>query len=161
LFHLPIVTLVDEPGFMIGPEAENAATIMYGTSVVLAAQTCVVPWATVLVRKTFGVAGAAHFSENCYVLAWPSAESGALPVEGGVAVAFGKEIAAAENPEKRRLELEVQFRAAQTPFPRGEQLAVHELIDPKETRPFLCEWMETVQPLLPALLGETRFSFKP
>ena len=113
------------------------------------------------VRKTFGVAGAAHFAPDGYVLAWPSAESGALPLEGGVAVAFGKEIAAAADPERKRRELESQFKKMQSPFPRGEHLAVHDLIDPKETRPFLCDWIETIQPLLPSLVGTTSFSFKP
>ena len=83
-FHIPILTLQDQPGFMIGPEAEQAATIRYGTAFVLAAATCVVPWAVVMIRKNFGVAGAGHFAPNNYVLAWPSAESGALPIEGGV-----------------------------------------------------------------------------
>ena len=97
-FHIPIVTLQDEPGFMIGPEAEAAATIRYGTAFVLAAATCVVPWATVMIRKNFGVAGAGHFAPDNYVLAWPSVESGALPIEGGVAVAYRREIEAAADP---------------------------------------------------------------
>jgi acetyl-CoA carboxylase carboxyltransferase component len=67
-FHIPIVTLQDEPGFMIGPEAEAAATIRYGTAFVLAAATCVVPWAVVMIRKNFGVAGAGHFAPDNYVL---------------------------------------------------------------------------------------------
>jgi acetyl-CoA carboxylase carboxyltransferase component len=70
---------------MIGPDAEAAATILHGTSAVLAASTCVTPWAAVMIRRTFGVAGAAHYSPDNYVLAWPSAESGALPIEGGIA----------------------------------------------------------------------------
>ena len=76
-FHLPIVNFTDEPGFMIGPDAEKDGTIKYGTSAVAAAVMSVVPWATVVVKKAFGVAAAAHFSENGYVLAWPSAEMGA------------------------------------------------------------------------------------
>ena len=66
-----------------------------------------VPWASVIVRKVFGVAGAAHFAPDSYVLSWPSAETGTLPVEGGVAIAFKKEIEeSAENPEEKRKELE-------------------------------------------------------
>ena len=63
------------------------------------------PWATVMIRKSFGVAAAAHFGPDPYVLAWPSAESGALPLEGGVAVAFAKEIAAAGDPEAKEKKL--------------------------------------------------------
>lgn len=160
-FHLPIVTFVDEPGFMIGLEAERAATIRYGTAAVLRAAGCRVPWATVIVRRVFGVAGAAHFGPDAYVLAWPSAEQGALPVEGGVAVAFGREIAAAPDPEARRRELEEALAARQSPFPRAESFAVHDLIDPRETRPALCDWIARIQPLLPHLLGPAGFPYRP
>jgi acetyl-CoA carboxylase carboxyltransferase component len=160
-FHLPIVSLVDEPGFMIGAEAERAGTIRYGTAAVLAVADCSVPWASVVVRKSFGVASAAHYGPDAYVLAWPSAEVGALPVEGGVAVAFGREIAAADDPEARRAELEEAMAARQSPFPRAEAFAVHDLIDPRETRPRLCDWIGWVQPLLPALLGPTKFPMRP
>ncbi len=141
-FGLPVVSLVDEPGFMIGPDAEEAATIRHGTVAVMAAATSRVPWASVIIRKAFGVAAAAHFGPNAYVLAWPSAEMGALPIEGGVAVAFGRDIAAAEDPEARRAELEAQFAAGLSPFPRAESFSLHEVIDPRETRPFLCRWLD-------------------
>ena len=56
-FNIPIVSLVDEPGFLIGPEAESQATILYGTEAVLAVTESTVPWSTVMIRKSFGVAG--------------------------------------------------------------------------------------------------------
>lgn len=160
-FHLPIVNFVDEPGFMIGLEAERAATIRHGTTAVLAAASATVPWASVIVRKVFGVAGAAHFGPDAHVLAWPSAEQGALPLEGGVAVAFGREIAAAEDPDARRLELEEEFAARQSPFPRAESFAVHDLIDPRETRPRLCAWVDRIQTRLKHHLGPSRFPYRP
>jgi len=160
-FHLPIVALVDEPGFMIGSKAEREATIRHGARTVLTAAMTTVPWASVMVRRSFGVAQAAHYGPEPFVLAWPSAESGPLPVEGGVAVAFHREIAAAEDPDAKRRELEEMLAARQSPFPRGEALAVHELIDPRETRPMLCRWIDRVQPLLPPLLGRRGFSLRP
>jgi len=87
------------------------------------------------------------------VLAWPSAELGAVPAEGGVAVAFGREIAAAADPEARRKELETEMAARQTPAARAESFSMHDLIDPRETRPALCDWIARVQPLLPGLIG--------
>lgn len=160
-FHLPIVTFVDEPGFMIGSKAEQEATIRHGARTVLTASLTRVPWASVMVRKSFGVAQAAHYGPEPYVLAWPSAESGPLPVEGGVAVAFRREIEAAPDPEARRRELEQQLAARQSPFPRAEALSVHELIDPRETRPRLCRWIDRVQPLLEPLKGRTGFPVRP
>jgi acetyl-CoA carboxylase carboxyltransferase component len=82
------------------------------------------------------------------VLSWPSAESGALPIEGGVAVAYRREIAAAADPEAKRAELEEAFAARRSPFPRAESFSVHDLIDPRETRSRLCRWVERVWPLL-------------
>ena len=144
-FNIPILTVVDEPGFLIGKKAEEEATILYGTEAVLAAADSSVPWCSLLVRKSFGVAAAAHFGEDPYVLAWPSSEAGALPLEGGVAVAFGKEIARAKNPEKKRKEIEEKLAKSQSPFPRAEAFSVHEIIDPKDTRKYLCSWISRVQ----------------
>ncbi|MEM9255287.1 MAG: carboxyl transferase domain-containing protein [Pseudomonadota bacterium] len=161
VFSLPIVSFVDEPGFMIGSQAEREATIRHGANAVLTASLTTVPWASVIVRRSFGVAQAAHYGPGAFVLAWPSAESGPLPVEGGVAVAFHRDIAAAENPDARRKELEDAFAAKQSPFPRAEALSVHDLIDPRDTRSQLCRWIDRIQPLLPSLLGPSCFAIRP
>jgi len=161
MFHIPIVNFVDQPGFMIGPEAERAGTIRFGMAAVAAAVQAPVPWAFIQVHKGFGVATAAHFGDNAYVLSWPSVESGALPLEGGVAVAFHREIAAAEDPDAKRREIEERLRQARSPFARAESFSVHELIDPRETRPVLCEWIDWIQPQLEMLPGEVRFPMRP
>ena len=160
-FHLPIVSLADEPGFMIGPEAERSATIRYGTATLFAIMQSTIPWATVMVRKTFGVAGAAHFGPYGHTLAWPSAESGALPLEGGVAVAFRREIAAAPDPEAKRRELEEQLASRRSPYARAEGFGVSDLIDPRTTRPALCNWIEWIQPHLEQHLGPRSYTVRP
>jgi len=160
-FHVPIVNFIDQPGFMIGPEAERAGTIRFGMAAVAAAAQAKVPWASIQIHKAFGVASAAHYAPGAYVLAWPSAESGALPVEGGVAVAFHREIAMAADPDGKRVELESRLKTARSPFPRAESFAVHELIDPRETRPALCQWVEWIQPQLASLAGPTTFPIRP
>ena len=160
-FHMPIISLVDEPGFMIGADAEQAGTIRFGTAAVLAAAGASVPWASVLVRKVHGVAAVAHFGPDAYVVAWPSAEMGALPVEGGVAVAFGRAIAQADDPATERERLEAEMLARQSPEHRAETFTIHEMIDPRDTRPILCEWIERSQPLLPHLAGPRHFAVRP
>jgi acetyl-CoA carboxylase carboxyltransferase component len=160
-FHLPVLAFVDEPGFMVGREAESAATIRFGAEALFAVVQSTVPWASVIVRKSYGVAAAAHFAPEATVLAWPSAEAGALPVEGGVAVAFRREIAAAPDPETHRRELEERFAAARSPFPRAEAFGVNDLIDPRTTRPVLCDWLESIQPRLRAHLGERSHAVRP
>ncbi len=141
-FNVPVLSFVDEPGFMIGPDSEKAGTIRHGTAAISSLMQSKVPWGSVIVRKVYGVAGAAHFAPDGYVLSWPSAESGTLPVEGGVAIAFKKEIENADNPEQKRKELEEVLSKRSSPFPRSENFSVHELIDPRETRPKLISWLE-------------------
>ena len=160
-FHLPIVCFVDEPGFMIGSAAEKEGTIRDGTAAVLAAACSTVPWASVVVRRSFGVAQAAHYGADPYVIAWPSAEMGALPVEGGVAVAYHKEIAAAADPDAKRKELEEQLARTQTPMPRAQSFSMHDVVDPAKTRLTLCDWLEWVEPTLKNLLGPTSFTLRP
>jgi acetyl-CoA carboxylase carboxyltransferase component len=160
-FHLPIVSFVDEPGFMIGPEAEQAATIRYGTATLFAIMQSTVPWASVIVRKVYGVAGAAHFGPGGMVFAWPSAESGALPLEGGVAVAYRREIAAAPDPEAKRRELEEQLASRRSPYARAEVFGVHDLIDPRHTRPVLCEWIDWICPQLQLHRGPRAYTIRP
>ncbi len=141
-FHLPVLSFVDEPGFMIGPDSESAGTIRFGTEAISAVMQSRVPWASIQVNKAFGVAAQAHFGPQAYVLSWPSAKTGALPVEGGVAVAFSREIAASPNPEQRQRELEDLLATSQSPFPKSEGFSVHELVDPRETRPKLAAWLD-------------------
>ncbi|MEM1231391.1 MAG: carboxyl transferase domain-containing protein, partial [Pseudomonadota bacterium] len=142
-------------------EAEAAGTIRYGMAAVAAACQATVPWASIQVHKGFGVATAAHYGDDAYVLSWPSAQNGPLPVEGGVAVAYRREIAAAADPDAKRRELEAQLRGARSPFPAAESFAVHDLIDPRETRPCLCRWIEWIQPKLDTLTGPVMFSMRP
>jgi acetyl-CoA carboxylase carboxyltransferase component len=115
----------------------------------------------VIVRKSYGVAAAAHFAPEGTVFAWPSAEGGALPIEGGVAVAFRREIASAPDPEARRRELEQQFASARSPFARAEAFGVHDLLDPRETRARLCDWLDSVSLALAAHVGPRRYALRP
>jgi len=161
-FGLPIVSFVDEPGFAIGPEAERAGTIRYGMEALFAAVQSSVPWFAVLVRKSFGVAQGIHYGPGATVVAWPSAESGALPVEGGVALAYKREIEAAPDPDARRRELEDEIAAAQSVFPRAEDFGVHDLIDPRRTRPMLCDWLDEIEPRLASRpLGPRSYTMRP
>ncbi len=161
VFHLPMLNFVDEPGFMIGPDAEREGTVRAGASAVLAVALSTIPWASIMVRKSMGLGAAAHYAPGVYILSWPSAESGALPVEGGVAVAFAKEIATSADPAATRARLEDEFSARRSPFPRAEALAVHDLIDPRETRSKLCDWLEMSWPLLSHQLGPISFTYRP
>ncbi len=107
-FHLPVVNLVDVPGFLIGKQAEIQGTIRHGSRALAALYQAEVPWCSVLVRRAFGVAGAAHANHTRlrYRYAWPSGDWGSLPVEGGIEAAYRAELAAAEDPGKLRAQIE-------------------------------------------------------
>ena len=89
-FHIPLVFLVDVPGFLVGREAEAAATLREGMRSVYVGLQATVPIFTVVIRKCYGMAGMGTTDKNGLDLkiAWPSAEWGSLPIEGGVAAAF-------------------------------------------------------------------------
>jgi acetyl-CoA carboxylase carboxyltransferase component len=78
-----------------------------------------------------------------------------------VAIAFGREIAAAPDPEARRRELEQAFAADRSPFEQAEAFGVNDLIDPRRTRPALCDWIDWIQPTLAEHLGPRSHSIRP
>lgn len=163
-FHIPIVFLVDVPGFMVGLQAEMAATLREGMRCVHAAMQATVPMLTVVIRKCYGMAGMATCDKNGLDLkiGWPSAEWGSLPIEGGVAAAFRREIEAAPEPAKREREIEEELRALASPFRTAEAFAVEEIIDPRETRPYLCHFIEAAQGRLRTTLGpKPRYGVRP
>ena len=141
-FHLPVVHLVDIPGFIIGLEAEKAGTIRHGARALAAVYQAAVPWCSILVRKAFGVAGAAHTNHARlhYRYAWPSGDWGSLPVEGGIEAAYRAELEATADPEKLRVEIETRLNRVRSPFRVAEAFGVEEIIDPRDTRRLLCEF---------------------
>jgi acetyl-CoA carboxylase carboxyltransferase component len=141
-FHLPVVHLVDVPGFVIGTEAEKAGTIRHGVRALAAIYQAGVPWCSIIVRKVFGVAGAGHTPHTRlhYRYAWPSGDWGSLPVEGGIEAAYRAELDAAPDREKLRGEIEERLNRYRSPFRTAETFNVEEIIDPRDTRPLLCEF---------------------
>jgi len=149
-FHLPVVHFVDIPGFLIGLEAEQAATIRHGAKVMSAIYQATVPWCSILVRKVFGVAGAAHSNaaRMRYRYAWPSGDWGSIPLEGGVEAAYRSDIAASPDPKAALEAITARLEAVRSPFRTAEAFGVEEIIDPRETRPLLCEFVGHAQRLL-------------
>lgn len=160
-FHLPVVHLVDNPGFVIGSEAERAATIRHGSRALAAVYQATVPWCSVLVRKAFGVAGAAHSAAHRfqYRYAWPSGDWGSLPVEGGVEAAYRSDLEQSEDPEGLLAEITERLNRVRSPFRTAEAFLVEEIIDPRETRPLLCEFANLAAPL--RTTGPSGFGYRP
>jgi acetyl-CoA carboxylase carboxyltransferase component len=149
-FHLPVVNFVDIPGFVIGTAAERAGTIRRGARGLFATAQASVPWVSILVRKVYGVAGAGHGDGSRLNLrfAWPSGNWGSLPMAGGLEAAYRRELEAAEDPAALREEIAARLEAVTSPFRTAERFSVEEIIDPRDTRPILCDWAERAHELV-------------
>ncbi len=141
-FHLPVVHLVDQPGIVIGVEAERAATIRHSARALAAVYQAQVPWCSIILRRVFGVGGAAHSDHTrvAFRAAWPSGDWGSLPLEGGIEAAYRAELDAAPDRARLRAEIDERMNAIRSPFRTAGAFGVEEIIDPRDTRPFLCEF---------------------
>ena len=160
-FHLPVVYLMDCPGFMIGLEAEKAATIRHGVRAMAAVNQTTVPWCTIIIRNAFGIAGVVHQPANRFSMryAWPSASWGSLPLEGGIEAAYRAEIDAADDPRAKQQEIEDRLNKLRSPFRSAEKFWVEEVINPVKTRSLLCEFARLAEPL--RMAGPTRLAMRP
>ena len=163
-FHLPMVSLVDEPGFMIGPEAEQSATIRYGTAVIFALMQCTVPLGC---RSSFARSTAlpviAHFGPGGMVFAlavgreWrPAAGRGSR----GSPTGERSPPRQTRRPSAGRSKKRSPANAQSTPEPRA--LPVHDMIDPRHTRPVAVRLeVDWIQPQLSAHTGPRAYTIRP
>ena len=141
-FRLPIVHLVDIPGFMIGPVAEQTGTIRKGARTLAAVYRASVPVCAVIMRKCFGVAGAAHMNPEGFRerFAWPTGDWGSIPPEGGIEAAYRRDLDEAEDREALLADISARLEALRSPFRTAEAFGVEEIVDPAETRARLCDF---------------------
>lgn len=162
-FHLPVVNLVDNPGFLIGVQAEHEGTVRLGSRALMACLQASVPWVSIIIRRCYGVAGAGHGNSDRLNLryAWPSADWGSLPIEGGVQAAYRREIEASDDPDARRKEIEDELEQYRSPLRTAEAFGIEEVIDPRDTRALLCDWVEQAYEIIPTNLGPKSRTARP
>lgn len=166
LFHVPILNLIDNPGFAVGLEHEIASTIRKGGEWMVAFAQVSVPIFTVLMRRSFGVAGnnyATPQSRPSVRVVWPAADVGGIPPEGGIEAAYKRQLAESEDPEALRAELMARIESARGPLGPLSRFQMEEMIDPRDTRQFICEWVETAYKVVsqPAQLVPRALQFRP
>jgi acetyl/propionyl-CoA carboxylase alpha subunit/acetyl-CoA carboxylase carboxyltransferase component len=166
LFHLPILNLVDNPGFAVGLEHETAGTIRKGGQWMVAFAQVGVPIFTVLMRRSFGVAGnnfATPQSRPSVRVAWPAADVGGIPPEGGIEAAYRRQLAEAADPAALRAELNARIESARGPLGPLSRFQIEEIIDPRDTRLLVCEWVDTAYKVAsqPGRLGPRALQFRP
>ncbi|MGO9453336.1 MAG: carboxyl transferase domain-containing protein [Candidatus Binataceae bacterium] len=166
LFHLPVLNLIDNPGFAVGLEHEMTGTIRKGGEWMIAYAQVAVPIFTVIMRRSFGVAGnnfASPRSGASARVAWPAADVGGIPPEGGIEAAYKRQLAEAADPAALRAEINARIESARGPIGPLNRFQMEEMIDPRDTRRWVCEWVENAYRIIaqPSLLGPRALQFRP
>jgi acetyl-CoA carboxylase carboxyltransferase component len=166
LFHLPVLNLIDNPGFAVGIEHEVTGTIRKGGEWMVAFAQVSVPIFTVLMRRSFGVAGnnyATPRSAASTRVAWPAADVGGIPPEGGIEAAYKRQLAEAADPAALRAEINARIESVRGPIGPLNRFEIEEMIDPRDTRRLVCEWLADTWRLVtqPSRLVPRALQFRP
>ncbi|MGZ5939715.1 MAG: carboxyl transferase domain-containing protein [Rhizomicrobium sp.] len=166
LFHLPVLNLIDNPGFAVGLEHEIAGTIRKGGEWMIAFAQTVVPIFTVIMRRSFGVAGnnfATPREGSSARVVWPAADVGGIPPEGGIEAAYKRQLAEAKNPAALRAEINARIESARGPLGPLNKFQMEEMIDPRDTRRLICEWVVDAYRIVsqPGRLSPRPLQFRP
>jgi methylmalonyl-CoA decarboxylase subunit alpha len=161
-FHLPLVDLADEPGLMVGPDSERAGIERVGARLICAVVDSRMPWITFAIRRLYGVGGQAHHRASGMYrrYAWPSANWGSMHIAGGAAAAYRREIESSDDPDATRREIEDRLRHYASPFLTAEATG-QDLIDPRDTRLLLVEFVRDAQRILAEQLGPPVVPYRP
>jgi methylmalonyl-CoA carboxyltransferase 12S subunit len=147
-FNIPLITLVDVPGFLPGVEQEHSGIIRHGAKLLFAYSAATVPKLTVVIRKAYGGGYIAMCSKDLgadRVLAWPTAEIAVMGAEGAAEIVFRREITSATNQEERRKELIENYRSTfSTPYVAAQARLVDDIIEPAETRAALAAALDAL-----------------
>lgn len=165
-FNLPVMIFLDMPGFMLGSHAERKATMRRGIRALIASAEARVPKVEFNVRKAYGVAADAphslgHPDGLNLRFGWPAGEWGGIPIEGGVAAAYRREIEAAPDPDAHREMIEQRLLKLRSPFRAAHRGDVVDLIDPRDTRYLACKFVKLAQPMLAKLARREKRAVRP
>jgi len=144
-FNVPLVYLMDVPGFMVGSQVEKEGIIRHGAKMLYATSEATVPKVTVIMRKAYG-AGYYVMNGKGYqpdtIVAWPFAEISVMGPEGAVNIIFNKQVEASEDPEVTRAELVAKIRESINPYLAAGWAMIDDVIDPAETRRVIFKGLE-------------------
>lgn len=148
-FNIPLLTFVDVPGFLPGTDQEWGGIIRHGAKLLYAFSEATVPKMTVITRKAYGgaydVMNSKHIGADVNV-AWPTGEVAVMGAAAAVGIIFRREIAEAEDPEKKRAELIASYEERfNNPMVAAEMGFIDDVIDPRETRPYLIKALQMVR----------------
>src|SRR5438067_2886301 len=147
-FGIPLVFLMDVPGFMVGTKVEEEGIIRHGAKMLYAVANATVPKVTVITRKAYG-AGYYVMNGRAYepdlIVAWPSAEISVMGAEGAVEIVMRKQVEEADDPQAKKAELIAAYRKIIDVYIAAGNDMIDDVIDPRETRPTICRALEMAQ----------------
>jgi acetyl-CoA carboxylase carboxyltransferase component len=160
-FHLPVIHFVDCPGFAVGRKHETEGVTRAGVRAMTAIYQARVPMCAIVVRKAYGLAGSAMFnpSRTKWRYCWPSGDWGSLPMAGGIEAAFKRDLANAEDPGAMLAALQAKFDAIRSPFRTAEAFLAEAIIDPRQTRAMLMDFVGHARRILKT--GSTARGYRP
>ena len=161
-FHLPLISLADEPGFQVGLASEKLGIERAGARLVSTVCLSEMPWCTVVIGRLFGVGGQCHHRPSGMFrrYAWPSARWGSMHILGGVAAAYRREIETAPDPAAKQAEIEARINAIASPF-RTAEATGQDIIDPRQTRALLCDFVDDAQRVIASQRGTPSMPYLP
>ncbi len=144
-FNVPLVYLMDVPGFLVGSQVEKEGIIRHGAKMLYATSEATVPKVTVIMRKAYGagyyvMCGKGYQPDT--IVAWPFAEISVMGPEGAVNIIFNKQVEASDNPEATRAELVAKIRESINPYLAAGWAMIDDVIDPAETRRVIVRGLE-------------------
>jgi acetyl-CoA carboxylase carboxyltransferase component len=147
-FAIPLVFLMDVPGFMVGTKVEAEGIIRHGAKMLYAVANATVPKVTVITRKAYG-AGYYVMNGRAYepdlIVAWPSAEISVMGAEGAVEIVMRKQVEEAEDPQAKKAELIDAYRKIIDVYIAAGNDMIDDVIDPRQTRATICRALEMAQ----------------
>jgi acetyl-CoA carboxylase carboxyltransferase component len=147
-YGIPLVYLMDVPGFMVGTKVEQQGIIRHGAKMLYATANATVPKVTIVLRKAYGagyyvMCGRAF--EPDVIVAWPSAEISVMGAEGAVEIVMRKQVEEADDPAAKKAELIEAYRKIIDVYIAAGNDMIDDVIDPRETRPTICRALEMAE----------------
>lgn len=150
-FSIPILSLCDAPGFMVGPEVEKTAMVRHASRLFVVGASLQVPILTIVLRKAYGLGAMAmaggSFHESLFTVTWPTGEFGAMGLEGAVKLGFKKELEAAKTPEERK---SLYDKLVDEAYQKGKAISAasvmefDEVIDPADSRKWIMAGLQSI-----------------
>lgn len=160
-FDIPVISLCDTPGMMVGPEVEKSAQVRHVSRMFINAAKATIPFFTVVLRKGYGLGALAMSAgsgqASFFIVAWPSAEFGAMGLEGAIKLAYRKELSAIENPVERKVWFEQMVARSyeeNKALSSATFLEVDDVIDPIDTRRWIVRGLKSLPRLSPSRGGK-------